>query len=195
MHNAQPPATGWWARVNLELLAVMLPYGPSGQSRVAAPPTAKITPRACPKWPRAAHAGDERHMGRHLASHPPTGQQVCPPHSPLAGARHLPSRLEHGRDRRVPESQGPGHHLHALSDSALVAAERGESERRESNPRSQLGKLMYCLCTTLAGVLLPSMLAGCHRPLGTGADGTPNSRFEHSERQCTWCERRLRQAR
>jgi hypothetical protein len=24
------------------------------------------------------------------------------------------------------------------------------SERRESNPRSQLGKLMYCLCTTLA---------------------------------------------
>jgi hypothetical protein len=26
----------------------------------------------------------------------------------------------------------------------------GGSERRESNPRSQLGKLMYCLCTTLA---------------------------------------------
>jgi hypothetical protein len=31
-----------------------------------------------------------------------------------------------------------------------------ESERRESNPRSQLGKLMYCLCTTLAERVNPT---------------------------------------
>ncbi len=39
-----------------------------------------------------------------------------------------------------------------------------QSERRESNPRSQLGKLMYCLCTTLAGAthLWGPMLAGPH---------------------------------
>jgi hypothetical protein len=36
------------------------------------------------------------------------------------------------------------------SDRPLTS-QNAWSERRESNPRSQLGKLMYCLCTTLAG--------------------------------------------
>ena len=43
----------------------------------------------------------------------------------------------------------------AVAMSSLICGHLGMggsegSERRESNPRSQLGKLMYCLCTTLA---------------------------------------------
>ena len=41
----------------------------------------------------------------------------------------------------------PGGCVHS---TAWIVFTPQPSERRESNPRSQLGKLMYCLCTTLA---------------------------------------------
>ncbi len=41
----------------------------------------------------------------------------------------------------------PGGCVHS---TAWIVFTPPPSERRESNPRSQLGKLMYCLCTTLA---------------------------------------------
>ena len=50
----------------------------------------------------------------------------------------------HSRPTRHPELT-----KRVAGPRALLLKEGG-SERRESNPRSQLGKLMYCLCTTLA---------------------------------------------
>jgi hypothetical protein len=64
-----------------------------------------------------------------------------------------------------------------------------QSERRESNPRSQLGKLMYCLCTTLAGAthLWAPMLAGphqsCQRSRSARTNPTPPRKVAEKLRQ------------
>ncbi len=66
--------------------------------------------------------------------------------------------MAEGNGEAVTSPQGRAA-LFAPSPSSARLGE-GASERRESNPRSQLGKLMYCLCTTLARpAAWPTMLA------------------------------------
>ena len=56
------------------------------------------------------------------------------------------------RERLRPASKAPCSAGQVRRDAdGPLTSQNAESERRESNPRSQLGKLMYCLCTTLAG--------------------------------------------
>ena len=87
--------------------------------------------------------------------------------------------MAEGNGEAVTSPQGRAA-LFAPSPSSARLGE-GASERRESNPRSQLGKLMYCLCTTLARpaawptMLAPTLSGGLLRRVSLAARLYPNT--------------------
>ncbi len=98
---------------------------------------------------RARRSSHHRRLGRDRSASEDRTRLHSSRHA--AGQR---SKLSHGvsptgiGDRSgLVESRNPSGQQ---SDRPLTS-QNVWSERRESNPRSQLGKLMYCLCTTLAG--------------------------------------------